>query len=385
MFRSRLSDDAVEAAVEVLESGWLGQGRKVSEFEQAFADYVGARHCVAVNTGTAALHLAVRTLSLPHGSEVVTTPMTWVATHYAVLYEGCRPILADVQPHTGNIAPEEIERKITPRTAALLVVHYSGYPCDLDAVREIAARHGLPCVTLPAGLMPRMALGLLVFPALSALAAAGVSVAAEADVDEALEVVRAQAADLGPDTPTDKNEAKRLALAIGQRLPVVYGGPLTGTVAYRWKTDLEENAKLLAVAGALPEMNHNEIEVWGGARAREMHAVLLREDGELAEIGRRFALVRELLGPTAGGVSEAWARGGSRFARLLSLVYLGQWVSYYAAMLRDTDPWPVVEKDRQHVRFAQPASYVSELDWRSHVEVTQREACRPKSQSRRSR
>jgi glucose/mannose-6-phosphate isomerase len=194
---------------------------------------------------------------------------------------------------------------------------------------------------LPAGLMPRMALGLLVFPALSALAAAGVSVAAEADVDEALEVVRAQAADLGPDTPTDKNEAKRLALAIGQRLPVVYGGPLTGTVAYRWKTDLEENAKLLAVAGALPEMNHNEIEVWGGARAREMHAVLLREDGELAEIGRRFALVRELLGPTAGGVSEAWARGGSRFARLLSLVYLGQWVSYYAAMLRDTDPWPV--------------------------------------------
>ena len=209
------------------------------------------------------------------------------------------------------------------------------------ALGALAARHGLPCVTLPAGLMPRMALGLLVFPALGALAAAGVPVATEADVDEALEVVRAQAADLGPDTPTDKNEAKRLALAIGQRLPVVYGGPLTGTVAYRWKTDLEENAKLLAVAGALPEMNHNEIEVWGGARAHEMHAVLLREDGELAEIGRRFALVRELLGPTAGGVSEAWARGGSRFARLLSLVYLGQWVSYYAAMLRDTDPWPV--------------------------------------------
>jgi glucose/mannose-6-phosphate isomerase len=72
-----------------------------------------------------------------------------------------------------------------------------------------------------------------------------------------------------------------------------------------------------------------------------MHAVLLREDGELAEIARRFALVRELLGPTAGGVSEVWARGRSRFARLLSLVYLGQWVSYYAAMLRETDPWPV--------------------------------------------
>jgi glucose/mannose-6-phosphate isomerase len=209
------------------------------------------------------------------------------------------------------------------------------------ALGALATRHGLPCVALPAGLMPRMALGLLVFPALRALAAAGVAVAAEGDLDEALEVVTAQVADLGADIPTDKNEAKRLALAIGQRLPVVYGGPLTGTVAYRWKTDLEENAKLLAVAGALPEMNHNEIEVWGGRAAREMHAVLLREDGETPEIARRFALVRELLGPTAGGVSEAWARGRSRFARLLSLVYLGQWVSYYASMLRETDPWPV--------------------------------------------
>jgi glucose/mannose-6-phosphate isomerase len=209
------------------------------------------------------------------------------------------------------------------------------------ALGALATRHGLPCVALPAGLMPRMALGLLVFPALSALAAAGVAVASDGDLDEALQVITAQAADLGADTLTDNNEAKRLALAIGQRLPVVYGGPLTGTVAYRWKTDLEENAKRLAVAGVLPEMNHNEIEVWGGAGARQMHAVLLREDGEPSEIARRFTLVRELLGPTAGGVSEVWARGRSRFARLLSLVYLGQWVSYYAAMLRETDPWPV--------------------------------------------
>ena len=209
------------------------------------------------------------------------------------------------------------------------------------ALGALATRHGLSCVTLPAGLMPRMALGLLVFPALSALAAAGVAVASDGDLDEAMQVITDQAADLGTDSVTDKNEAKRLALEIGQRLPVVYGGPLTGTVAYRWKTDLEENAKVLAIAGAVPEMNHNEIEVWGGAGARALHAVLLREAGESPEIARRFALVRELLGPTAGGVSEVWARGRSRFARLLSLVYLGQWVSYYAAMLRGADPWPV--------------------------------------------
>ncbi len=209
------------------------------------------------------------------------------------------------------------------------------------ALGALATRRGLPRVTLPAGLMPRMALGWLVLPALSALTACGVSVATESDVDEALHVIAAQAGDLAPETATEKNEAKRLALAIGPRLPAIYGGPLTGTVAYRWKTDLEENAKLLAVAGVLPEMNHNEIEVWQGSAARALHAVLLREEGESPEIARRFTVVHELLGPAAGGLSEAWARGRSRFARLLSLVQLGQWVSYYAAMLRDTDPWPV--------------------------------------------
>ena len=146
LFKTRLSAEAVRGAVEVLESGWLGQGRKVREFEQEFAAYVGARHCVAVSTGTAALHLAVRALSLPDGDEVVTTPMTWVATHFAVLYERCRPILADIQPATGNIDPEQIERKITPETGALLVVHYSGYPCDLGEIYDIARRHRLPVI-----------------------------------------------------------------------------------------------------------------------------------------------------------------------------------------------------------------------------------------------
>jgi glucose/mannose-6-phosphate isomerase len=209
------------------------------------------------------------------------------------------------------------------------------------ALGALATAHALPTVILPSGLMPRMALGYLVLPALATLAACGMPIASEADVDEALQVVTDQAADLLPEIATDKNEAKRLALAIDRRLPVVYGGALTGPAAYRWKTDLEENAKLLAVAGAVPEMNHNEIEVWRQPGARALHAVLLREDGESAEIAQRFTLMRELLGPTAGGVSEAWARGRGRLARMLSLVYLGQWVSYYAAMLGETDPWPV--------------------------------------------
>jgi glucose/mannose-6-phosphate isomerase len=121
----------------------------------------------------------------------------------------------------------------------------------------------------------------------------------------------------------------------------VYGGPVTGLLAYRWKTDLEENAKSFAIAGALPEMNHNEIEAWRSPGARDVHAVFLRDADEPPEIARRFAVMRELIGPVAGGVSECHSRGRGKLARLLSLVYLGQWTSYYVAVLREQDPWPI--------------------------------------------
>jgi glucose/mannose-6-phosphate isomerase len=209
------------------------------------------------------------------------------------------------------------------------------------ALGALAQARGLSRVTLPSGLMPRMALGYLAFPLLRVLSACGAPAASAADIEEALSVLGDQTQDLVPECPTDKNEAKRLALAIGTRLPAIYGGQLTGAVAYRWKTDLEENAKVLAIAGAVPEMNHNEIEAWRGPGAASRHAVILREDSEPPEIARRFTLLRELLSPDAGGVSEVWARGRGRLARLLSLVALGQWVSYYLAMLQQTDPWPV--------------------------------------------
>jgi glucose/mannose-6-phosphate isomerase len=209
------------------------------------------------------------------------------------------------------------------------------------ALGALAETRGLPRVTLPSGLMPRMALGYLVFPLLGVLAGCGVSVASAVEVDEALEVVAGQVDDLAPGCRLEKNPAKRIALGIGDRLPAIYGGPLTATAAYRWKTDLEENAKVLAVAGAVPEMNHNEIEVWRGPAAAERHVVLLREDGESAHIARRFELIRDLAGPAAGGVSETWARGAGRLARILSLAYVSCWVSFYLAMLRGIDPWPV--------------------------------------------
>jgi len=214
----------------------------------------------------------------------------------------------------------------------------------LTAGGELAERAVARCVSrvvLPTGLMPRMALGYLLFPALAVLTAAHLPIANGDEVGEALEVIDGLGAKLGCEQPAATNEAKQLALAIAGRWPAIYGGPVTGAVAYRWKTDFAENAKSLALAGTVPEMNHNELEAWRPPGARALHAVLLRDRDEPPEIARRFALLGKMIAPAAGGVSEVWTRGKSRLARLLSLAYVGQWTSYYAALLRETDPWPV--------------------------------------------
>lgn len=224
------------------------------------------------------------------------------------------------------------------------------------ALAERAAAARQPRVALPSGLMPRMALGYLFFPALSLLEGCGIAVSPPDEIAEALSTLDSLAAELVPERLTGDNEAKRLALAIADRLPAVYGGPATGSVAYRWKTDIEENAKTFALAGALPEMHHNEIEAWQSAGAKDMHVVLLRDRGEAPEIAHRFGVLQDLIRPSAGGVSEVWSRGQGRLARLLTLIYLGQWTSYYLAILRERDPWSVPVLDEVKRRLRRPGS-----------------------------
>jgi glucose/mannose-6-phosphate isomerase len=218
----------------------------------------------------------------------------------------------------------------------------------------LASARGRPVVTLPSGLMPRMALAYLFLPVLTLLAEAGVPVATASEIAETISVVDELAATLAPTRPASANEAKRVALAIGDRMPALYGGPFTGAVAYRWKTDFAENAKTFALAGRVPEMNHNEIEAWQGQGARGLYAVLLRDHEEPPLIARRFALLGDLIGPAAGGVAECWAGGKARTARLLGLAYLGQWTSYYLALARGIDPWAVPMIDDFKRRMKEP-------------------------------
>ena len=134
----------IDAAVlGVLESSQFVLGREVQAFEELFSAYAGCRHAVAVNSGTSALHLAFLTAGLGPGDEVITTPMTFVATVAAIIYTGARPVFVDIDPVTWTLDPERIRGAITPRTKAIVPVHLHGQPADMAPILEIADHHGL--------------------------------------------------------------------------------------------------------------------------------------------------------------------------------------------------------------------------------------------------
>ena len=141
--RQSIDDADIEAVVKVLKSDYLTTGPAVAAFEKKVADYVGAKYAVAVSNGTAALHVACLAAGIGVGDEVVTTPITFAASANCVLYCGGTPVFADIDPDTYNISPVELERKITSRTKAIIPVHYTGQPCDMDAILEIAHKHDL--------------------------------------------------------------------------------------------------------------------------------------------------------------------------------------------------------------------------------------------------
>jgi len=141
--RQSIGDDDIQAVVDVLRSDWLTTGPKLEEFEEALAAWVGAKYAVSFTSGTAALHGTAFAAGLKPGDEAITTPMTFAATANCVLYQGATPVFADVSVDTLNLDPEKVVARITPRTRAVLPVDYAGHPADMDAILELAARHGL--------------------------------------------------------------------------------------------------------------------------------------------------------------------------------------------------------------------------------------------------
>jgi len=136
----------IDEVIACMESGWLGTGPRVARLEEEFKAYKGARHAVAVNSCTAALHLSLLAAGLRPGDEVITTPLTFCATVNAILHAGAIPVLADVDARTMNIDPSQVEAAITSKTRAILPVHYAGRPCEMDPLCDLAERHGLKII-----------------------------------------------------------------------------------------------------------------------------------------------------------------------------------------------------------------------------------------------
>lgn len=138
-----ITDLEIERVVNVLKSPILSRGPELKEFEERVASYIDVPYAIAVNSGTSALHLAVKALGLKEGDEVITTPLSFIASTSCLMMERVTPVFSDVDLETGNLDPAQIEEKITSKTKAILVVDYFGYPCDMDKIMEIAKKHNL--------------------------------------------------------------------------------------------------------------------------------------------------------------------------------------------------------------------------------------------------
>jgi dTDP-4-amino-4,6-dideoxygalactose transaminase len=142
-----VDDELAEAALQAVRSGWWSMGPRVAEFERAFADFCGARSAVAVASGTAALHVALLAVGCGPGDEVIVPSLNFVAAANAIVHTGAEPVFCDIAgPHELNLDPDDVERAVTPRTKAVVALHYGGFPCAMDAVAELAARRGLAVV-----------------------------------------------------------------------------------------------------------------------------------------------------------------------------------------------------------------------------------------------
>jgi perosamine synthetase len=138
-----IDDDIQKAVMRVLQSGQLAEGPVVKEFENRFSEFIGTQHAIAVNSGTAALHAALLASGIGPGDEVITTPFSFIASTNCCLYCSAIPVFADIDLGTFNISPEAIEKKITSKTKAVIVVHLYGQPCDMDEIIAICKKHNL--------------------------------------------------------------------------------------------------------------------------------------------------------------------------------------------------------------------------------------------------
>ena len=210
-------------------------------------------------------------------------------------------------------------------------------------LKGFADAHGFPCLVIPAGQPPRASLGYLLMPILSVFTRFGFTpdLNLQSDLEEAVTLLASLATNFHPNNP--ENQPKQLAHALHGKLPVIYASQELEAIAMRWKGQMNENGKSLAYYSVYPEMNHNEIEGWKHppALTRTCHVIQLRDPAAPSQTQRRMDITAELIQPHTDGITQGHSEGTSLLARLLSLVAIGDWTSYYLAILYQQNPTPV--------------------------------------------
>ncbi len=210
-------------------------------------------------------------------------------------------------------------------------------------LEEFCKAHELSLFTIPSGMPPRAAIAFLFFP-LPMILEKGNIVDVDAEFSEVIDKLVELRDSVVPEVPSDQNPAKILAMKFNNSIPVIYGHSYLTKVAHRWRTQLNENAKVLAMVGGFPDMNHNEIVGWSDAPeevTKLFSVILLRSPDEHPQVSKRIELTKQTLLARAGSVFEVEAQGASRLTRMLTTIYLGDYISVYLALLREVDPTPV--------------------------------------------
>jgi len=215
--------------------------------------------------------------------------------------------------------------------------------CSGGELAHRANKDGHPCIAIPGGLPPRAALGYLTIPVLVALAKLGLIADPATELDETIALLEIQCQALGPTVDEEKNRAKHLARKLHGKIPIIYASIENEAVALRWKGQFSENAKTLAFANCFPELNHNEIVGWEGMKElqRQFQVIFLRDRDDHPRIQKRMEITQELLKRETNPVVEIPSEGSSRWARLFSLIAMGDFTSVYLAVLNGVDPTPI--------------------------------------------
>lgn len=234
------------------------------------------------------------------------------------------------------------------RGARLVVISAGGELADK------AKAAGNPWVAIPGGLSPRAALGYSLVALLMLFEGFGLVSGVRDSVDESIAVLEKQWQRFGPQVPVAENPLKQLALELEGKIPLVYGsGGWRGTVAYRWKCQVNENSKAACFWNTFPELNHNETVGWEYPElTKEFHVIFLRDAQDHPKVTKRIDVTKELMADRVAGMTDLWAEGESGLARLMSLVYPGDLVSYYLAILYGVDPTPIQVIDRLKAELA---------------------------------